>query len=232
MQMSYRSFLTALLLSSAARSDSFLFAPDVAVPDGLASGIADSRTISSSLATLTDINVTLTLLPMGDGGYNGDLYMSLLHESGFTVLLNRVGHRSDSNFGYGDAGLNLTLDDQAGADVHTYRLTLNGNHTTPLTDLLDSPWQPDGRTEDPATVLSTSSRTTSLGAFNGLNPNGTWTLFVADVQSGGQLRLAKWGLEIQGTAEVPEAGVTLPALLAAAAGLQYARSRNTKTHRR
>ena len=32
--------------------------------------------------------------------------------------------------------------------------------------------------------------------FNGLDPNGVWTLYVADVSSGGEGTLVGWGLQI------------------------------------
>jgi len=38
-------------------------------------------------------------------------------------------------------------------------------------------------------------------SFNGLNPNGTWTLFFADLSGGDASTLVSWGLDI---AAVPE----------------------------
>jgi hypothetical protein len=36
-----------------------------------------------------------------------------------------------------------------------------------------------------------------LDSFNGLDPNGSWTLYIADVASGGGFgTLRSWGLEI------------------------------------
>jgi subtilisin-like proprotein convertase family protein len=43
-----------------------------------------------------------------------------------------------------------------------------------------------------------------LSSFNGLNPNGTWTLFLADASGGAPNTLVSWGLDITGTAAVPE----------------------------
>ena len=47
----------------------------------------------------------------------------------------------------------------------------------------------------------TGVQTCALPIYNGLNPNGTWTLFIADLSSGGQSTLVSWELDI---AAVPE----------------------------
>ena len=210
----------ALLLGvlAPAQADLFVYTPNLAVPDGLASGVTDSQNVTTAFNFLTDVNVSLKLTPTANsgGGYNGDLYVSLVHESGFSVLLNRVGRRTGSAFGYGDVGFRLTFDDTAPDDVHSYRLALNGDHTIPLADLLGGSWQPDGRTADPSFVTDLSPRTAPLANFNGINPNGTWTLFVADVQTGGQLTLDSWSLNLLGTTVVPEVSTTAPFLLVGA----------------
>ncbi len=57
-------------------------------------------------------------------------------------------------------------------------------------------------------------------AFNGKNPNGTWTIFFADLSSGGQSHLDGWSLSINGVPEpvnvalVVFAGVFLAVALA------------------
>src|SRR5262249_22736292 len=43
----------------------------------------------------------------------------------------------------------------------------------------------------------TSSRNAFLSSFSGLNPNGDWTLFVADLSGGGEHVLESWSLEIE-----------------------------------
>lgn len=45
-------------------------------------------------------------------------------------------------------------------------------------------WQPDGRTNSPGSVLDSQPPDAFLSSFNGLDPNGDWTLFVADVSGG------------------------------------------------
>lgn len=41
----------------------------------------------------------------------------------------------------------------------------------------------------------------NFGSYNGLNPNGTWTLFIADLSGGGQSQLVSWELDITAVPE-------------------------------
>src|SRR2546426_2405484 len=148
------------------------------IPDGDAAGVSDVRTITSVITQISSITVSLDI----SGEFNGDLYASLRHDSGFSVLLNRPGRTSLSPAGYGDSGLNVTLSDgAANGDIHLYRTVLAPEAGSPLT----GEWQSDGRNVDPGLVLDTSPRTAGLDVFNGLNANGEWMLFVADLQSCG-----------------------------------------------
>ncbi|MEP6664173.1 MAG: PEP-CTERM sorting domain-containing protein, partial [Verrucomicrobiota bacterium] len=65
-------------------------------------------------------------------------------------------------------------------------------------------WQPDGRKIDPQSLSSLFDSTAPTGlldSFNGTDPNGTWTLFLADLSSGGESQLVNWNLQIE---TVPE----------------------------
>ena len=169
------------------------------IPDGNLTGWSDTRTLSGAPISIPNggVSVTLNL----SGGYNGDLYAYLVHNSGFAVLLNRVGRGTgvgDSVPGYGDAGMNVVLKDGGSlGNIHAY-----GGGVVPS----GSFYAPDGRNISPlATVGSFDSgyATALLSSFNGLDANGSWTLFIADV-SGGDVSLSKvesWGLDI---AAVPE----------------------------
>ena len=81
---------------------------------------------------------------------------------------------------------------------------------------LDGPvagrFQPDGRNVDPNAVLDTTPRTALLDDFRGLNANGDWTLFVADVSGGEESTISRWGLIVQG---VPEPSSALLLVLGA-----------------
>ena len=61
------------------------------IPDNNPSGVALVQTLSGNPAgsLIVDVNVRLKL--RGDGARNGDLFATLEHQSGYTVLLNRVG---------------------------------------------------------------------------------------------------------------------------------------------
>jgi hypothetical protein len=41
----------------------------------------------------------------------------------------------------------------------------------------------------------------SFDSYNGLNPNGTWTLFIADLSAGAQSQLVSWELDITAVPE-------------------------------
>ncbi len=174
------------------------------IPDGDFNGIQSSTTLSGFSGPITDVNVTLTI----SGGFNGDFYAYLLHNSTSAILLNRVGRGSANSVDYPDAGFGLnnasalfTFDDQAGQDVHLYRTfayTLNGSGQ------LTGTWQPDGRAIDPlsaGSVFDSAARSKLLSVFNGADPNGTWTLFVADMSSGGEGTLVNWNLNITAVPE-------------------------------
>ena len=181
-------------------SDSFFFnTGNVTIPDNDPNGCQDSRDLTGISGTISDVEVTLNI----SGGFNGDLYVWLSHGTGLSILLNRVGVSSSSSVGYGNTGFgpdaqqnNFTFDDQATQDVHFYQAssyTLNANGQ------LTGMWQPDGRILDPessASSFDTAPRSNLLNVFNGLDPNGEWTLFAADLSSGNISTLTGWGLVI------------------------------------
>jgi hypothetical protein len=172
------------------------------IPDNSLVGVSSEITLSGFTAAIQEVRVTLTIQPPpGELMVNADYYVLLTHGSQGVVLINRVGRRTGASGGYADSGFDVTFSDAAAADIHDYRLTLNGSHAIPLgtEDVpagLTGLWQPDGRVEDPLVVLSTSPRVQALSAFAGMDPNGLWTLFVADVRSGGVGVLESWDIEI------------------------------------
>ena len=169
------------------------FADSGVVPDGNPLGWSNTRNLSGITTTsLTDVNVSLSI----SGGYNGDLFVYLQHDSGIAILLNRPGKTSLDPFGYDDSGFNVTFDDSAAnGDSHinfTGDLILGG-----------ASWRPDGRAVNPALVLVGDTRSSLLNGLNGLNPNGDWTLFVADMSGGDltQSQVASWGLTLTAVPE-------------------------------
>jgi subtilisin-like proprotein convertase family protein len=187
-------FVTAILTTHAQIVETYTFTtfgaePSLAIGDGNASGVSDVRTLDSAIMAIESLTVSLDI----SGEFNGDLYAYLRHDSGFSVLLNRPGRSADAPSGYGDSGLTITLSDFAlNGDIHNYRDVITPTAGSPLTGV----WQPDSRNVDPSVVLDSSARTALLSAFAGLNASGDWTLFVADLQSGGTSTLNSWSLEI------------------------------------
>jgi subtilisin-like proprotein convertase family protein len=165
------------------------------IPDGNMSGLASAQTISTPITNVTDLKVTLKIT----GTWNGDLYCFLTHSSGHSVLLNRVGRRSASELGYNDPGLDATFDDAAtNGDSHIYRVQFDSTQNIPIPNPLTGVWAADARLAQSASVVDTDARSAFLSSFNGVDPNGEWVLFVADVEAGDVHILDNWGLEITG----------------------------------
>jgi subtilisin-like proprotein convertase family protein len=176
------------------------FANAGVVPDNNFSGWSDTRTVSTMPAgTFQNIAVNLQL----SSGWTGDLYAYLVHSSGFSVLLDRVG-TPGLTYGYGAGNINVTLADDGWSggsynNIHTYG---GGN-------LSASTWNPDasGLTSSPG----------SLASFLSTSPNGTWSLFMSDLSGGGITTVQSWGLQMDIVA-VPEVETWVAAILAGAFG--------------
>lgn len=176
------------------------------VPDGKGSGLVNRQTllVDQVSGIITDLKVSLTISGVGaSGAFNGDLYATLQHDTGFAVLLNRPGRDPGAPWGYADNGLAVTFDDGGSApDVHAYQL--GGVPLGPLTGV----WATDQRGADPSLVETASLRSAGLSllSFHGLEASGDWTLFLADLELGGQARLDSWSLDITTGAVIPETG--------------------------
>jgi hypothetical protein len=120
-----------------------------------------------------------------------------------------VGTSLSNPFGSSGSGFDVTLSDSG---------TANGS-IHGATGIPTGIWQPD-------------SANTLDGTFGGMTANGTWTLFLADLDGGGGTStLESWGLEINVASAVPEPSESgliagLGALLALAYGV--IRSRRAK----
>ena len=161
------------------------------IPDGNLSGVYSQITVSGANASLLDITVAIQI----SGGYNGDLYAYLSYGGALVPLLNRVGVSSGNGFGAAGAGMNVTLSDLGPNNIHTA-----GD------GVLGGTWRADGQTISPTGLPESFSpgggSITLDGAFGNMDPNGTWTLFFADVsKGGGTARLDSWSL---GITAVPE----------------------------
>ena len=188
-----------LLLVPAAQAGIISYsATDGPIADGNPAGLSATAAVSDYPSSISGVTVSLDI----SGGYNGDLYAYLSYGGVLVPLLNRAGVTGDNASGYGNQGFNITLSSSASGaqDVHCY-----GNYSPSYNEQgqLTATWQPDGRRIDPQSSpgsFDTADRL-GFGSYNGMNPNGIWTLYIADLSPGGQSRLENWSL---GFSPVPE----------------------------
>ncbi|MCC6233963.1 MAG: proprotein convertase P-domain-containing protein [Verrucomicrobiales bacterium] len=199
------------------------------VPDATLEGVFDSLSVVTPLRQVYDLRVSFNLDPGPDGAFAGDLYMTLVHGDRVAVLLNRPGKDSTHPLGYADSGgFSVTLSDTAPSeDIHRYHDALSPGVLASDATPLDGLWQPDGRLVDPRVVSDASPRTAMLSQFLGTDPNGSWTLFVADLSGGGEVQLRDWSLHF-GTTSVPDTGTPLGLLILAGAAMELARRRTLR----
>ena len=179
------------------------------VPDNSPIGLSITFPVTSTIVSITELSVILDI----SGGWAGDMYCYLTHDSGFSVLLNRPGRSLSVPDGSGATSLLVSFADNGLSDIHT-GIADDGDVT--------GIFQPDARTVDPDNSVDTSPRTAFLSSFNGLDPNGLWSLYVADLATGDTMILNSFALNIMGNA-IPEPSVSL--LAAAGAGLVLRRRR-------
>ena len=189
------------------------------IPDNNASGLTFQFSLNApEPVSITNVTVNLILT----GGWDGDLYAYLSHGSGFSVLLNRIGSSSSNPGGSGASGMSVEFSDSYLTDIHTGTGgSVMGN------------FAPDGRFVNPYTALDTDPRNAMLGNFNYLDPNGSWTLFLADVSPLAVSTVQGWTVTVETAAiqAVPEPGSA--ALLAAALAIGiFQRWRSAASRRR
>lgn len=174
-------------------TSSYVFAVNEAVPDNNELGYSDTQEISDFDVddVILSLNVNFKLSGTPDA-FNGDFFAYLSSDNGgYAVLLNRVGRTGLNLSGYSDNGFDITFSAGAPDDIHLYQEVTNG-FAGPLT----GSWQVDGRATDPSSVLDGDPRTATLNSFSNLNPNASYTLFVADLSSGGTAVVDSWGMDI------------------------------------
>lgn len=169
------------------------------VPDNSTVGWSDTRFIDSTAGNILDVQVYLRI----SGGFNGDLYAYIAHESGFAVLLNRPGRSAANPDGSYTTGIDAVFASAAGLDAH-------------LAESFTGTIQADGRNVSPYLVTDESPRTALLTSFVGEDSSGYWTLFIADVSPIAESVVEQWGLTITAeTLSIPEPGaLPIAALLA------------------
>jgi hypothetical protein len=191
---------------------------DLAIPDNDPNGVQNSQMITGLHGGISNIQVSLDIEGTGDdGAFNSDFYVELVNGAGgFAVLLNRAGMSSANPFGYGDNGFSVTFSDTAADDIHFYKNYSGGFN---LDGQLTGVWQPDGENISPLSDPSAfdaalSQQTAMLSSFDGGNPDGTWTLFLADLSEGGTGQIVSWSLDITTVPEPSEANFLAVGLVA------------------
>lgn len=217
--------LTAILaMAGVARGDLITVtstnAPET-IADNNSLGLQQTLNLTGYSGWIESLTVDVTISGINGGAFNGDFYLTLQHESGYAVLLNRVGVTGLNPFGYADNGFDVTFA-EGGSDIHTYQ---SGSYSLGPSGELTGTWGVDGRAVDPALVTASSPQTTSLGSFTNASPNGTWTLFVADMNQGGQGRLDSWSINVNVVPEPASVSLVLLGLLGAR-GMMHRRRKN------
>ena len=190
MNMKHNAILMALLLvavpvsAQTVVSTSFTNTTPASIADGNPVGTTEQINVNGLGGSVTNVQMQLDIT----GGFNGDLYAYLVSPQGqMVVLLNRPGVDGSNPFGYSDAGFNITLSGLATNDVHYYQASTYSIASGQLTGT----WAADGRNIDPqsaGSVFGSTTPTAGLNLYSGLNGgdmNGTWTLFIADLATGG-----------------------------------------------
>jgi subtilisin-like proprotein convertase family protein len=176
------------------------------VPDNDAIGVSSSLTVSApGVGRIESVMLQLEI----DGGWNGDLYGYLVHDGLLAMLLNRPGKTLANPGGFGSTGMTVMFSDLAAGDIHL---------TLPDSSVPTGFFQPDGRLSDPLDVLDTDARAALLAVFTNADPNGSWTLFLADQGPGDTATLKSWSLIVTAVPEPSAAilcGVAVLALAAA-----------------
>ncbi len=152
----------------------------IIIPDGNPIGIDVPISVSTAASFVSGVSLTIDI----SGGNNGDLYGYLSYDGQIVTLLNRPGVTGSNPLGFTGSGFDVTLNDSGGFNINT----------TP-----ETPGVPFGGGGNYSPADGSGAFAT---AFNGLNPNGTWTLFLADESAGGGTStLVSWDLEVSAVPE-------------------------------
>ena len=152
----------------------------IIIPDGNPIGINVPISVSTAASFVSGVSLTIDI----SGGNNGDLYGYLSYDGQIVTLLNRPGVTGSNPLGFTGSGFDVTLSDNGGFNINTAP---------------ETPGVPFGGGGNYSAADGSGAFAT---AFNGLDPNGTWTLFLADESSGGGTStLVSWDLEVSAVPE-------------------------------
>jgi subtilisin-like proprotein convertase family protein len=185
---------------------------NITVPDGNPLGITSALNVSglgNILSSGDNVSMTLNI----SGGNNGDLYAYLSYDGHIVTLLNRPGVTAGNPVGYTDAGFSVTLSGGSYGNINTYG---SSSYTT-------SGGQVTG-TYNPA------GGNTAFQGYNGMNPNGGWVLFIADMSGGdpSQSVLNSWSLTFDVVPEPVNIAMAIFGVVLVAVGFGRSWVRNRK----
>jgi subtilisin-like proprotein convertase family protein len=192
---------------------------NLAIPDDAYTGALGSMTPSTinvaavgTEQVISDVTVTIAL----DHTFVGDLTIKLQSPSGTIVtLLNRPGlFTADNGVQTGGDSSNLsasfpiTYDDAASDSAEDMGQGLLDNEVI---------GDPGNGSPDTYVPDADGANNDFFATFKGENPNGTWTLYIADSAPGATGALQQWSLEIT-TVPEPASGVLAMMALVPAIG--------------
>lgn len=157
--------IAAVGIASAANADVATFSNNtpITIQFGAASVYPSNIVVSGIVGTVTDVNVTLTGF---SHPYVYDVDILLVGPTGANIIpMSDIGV-----FGTTASNANITFDDQGVAFPGGVGAIPSGNYIPTNNGAGDT---------FPAPAPAASGLT-ALSTFNGLNPNGTWALYVAD----------------------------------------------------
>jgi hypothetical protein len=180
-----------LLFGASARAGIFTDNANTAIPVGDPIGLSTTISVSGLQTYTAGVTLSLDI----SGGNNGDLYGYLSYDGVIVTLINRPGVSGSDPLGYAGSGFNITLSDGSYPNINTTSETAGSQVT--------GTYNPSG--------------SVAFASLDGLNPNGTWTLFLANESSGGgSSTLVSWDLAINAVPEPTNVALAVFGVLAVA----------------
>ncbi len=219
--------LAALVAAPAARGDTYLNLTPMSIPGafvGAATPYPTSIEVSGVAGTVAKANVQL--IDVDIGGNREELDLVLSGPGGSAVRLWSDACGVDAM----NTGLDYLFDDAAVPLPDAGPCAQGTYRPTDYLDLPGDDFTPGGGPAGPFA--------TELAAFNGISPNGTWSLFARSDENGDFLVINAWALTlaIQPPPPVPTATTPAAALAAptgqAAAALRRCKRKHGKARRK
>ena len=173
---------------------SFTNGATITVPDvGAATPYPSLINVNGLGGTVSQVIVNLNGI---EQTWPGDFDVMLVGPTGQKVML-----MSDVGGGTPVTGVNLTLSDAAAGNLPQTPVLVSGTFKPTDYDPTNDPFPAPG---------PTGAYATNLAAFNTLNPNGAWSLYVVDDGAGDSGQFAGgWSLTITTTSGTPTASPTI-----------------------